>query len=119
MAGLKLFTFSLNERRIEPTETATFSLQGRNTYEELGITNIKISATFTPAGTITVINTSGDLGSRVINPFGECKFLITIQTTNTLPADYKMDIKFDYDVVVPDDLQKFSLESRTITIVPD
>jgi hypothetical protein len=30
-----------------------------------------------------------------------------------------VDIRFDYDVVVPAALPKFSQESRTITVVPD
>lgn len=107
------------ERRIEPDEKARFSLEVRNTFEELSITNVNITAAFTPSGSISLTSVAGDSPSRVIPPYGEGKYVLEIQTLSTPVGDYKMDIRFDYDLIVPSTVSKFSQESLTITVVPD
>ena len=119
MSGVQLISFALQEHRIEPSETATFALLARNTFEEVAVTNVRPTATFTPSGTITLVKVSGDTGATVHPPHADLKFSMTIQTANAVPGDYAIDIRFDYDVVVPAALPKFSQESRTITVVPD
>lgn len=119
MAGIQLITSSLSERRIEPNETATFALIVRNTFEEVGVTNVKITITFTPPGTISVSKIGGDSPARILNPFMEGKYVVEIKTSNAPPAEYKMDVRFDYDIVVPESLPKFSQESRPLVVVHD
>ena len=119
MSGLYITSFSLKERRIEPTEKASFALQVKNTFEELSVTNVSISATFSPPGNISISGVSGDSLSHVIPPYGDGKYIVEIQTANTPPGEYQMEILFSYDVVIPSSVPKTSRVSQTITVVPD